>query len=176
MCRKIYAGNPFVEAVEIGYTHRRRHGCGRHRRRCRVRAGDLPLREPPIGHRLPLRLSPRRASAAQRQDAARDDRGDRSRATEAWPRLLQHPVVVGCHLPESPTDILQWFNRFAPSRYEVVGMVEMSSGRRAVRLLLECRRARARGARPNSVWLLRRAVGPKFRLSREPRRAAGAGS
>ena len=123
--RRLYAGNPFVEAREIG---------------ARIAADTATTdtiailgSEPEIlvyagqtlRDRLHVRVSARRAAAGQPAHAARDDRGNRGGGAE---------YLVYCDVPASwsaspgaPTDILQWFNRYAPAHYDVVGIVEIGS-------------------------------------------------
>jgi 4-amino-4-deoxy-L-arabinose transferase-like glycosyltransferase len=153
VCRRIYAGNPFVEAVEIG---------------TRI-AGDTVAADTiaVVGSEPEIFLYANRRSATGYlyvyplvEPQPFNVRMQHEMIAEI--EAAQPKYLVYCNIqsswaatPESPKDILEWFNRFAPSRYEVVGTVEMSSGGGPSRYYWNAE-ARARGARPNSVWLLRR--------------------
>jgi hypothetical protein len=57
--------------------------------------------------------------------------------------------------PGAPTDILQWFNRYAPARYDVVGIVEIGSAGVPPAYFWDSE-ARRHSPGANSLWVLRR--------------------
>jgi 4-amino-4-deoxy-L-arabinose transferase-like glycosyltransferase len=151
--RKMYVGNPFVEAQEIGARIAADTGTtdkvailgsepellvysGR-----RSATGYMyvyPLVEP-----QPANLRMQREMIAEIEAAA--------------PKYL-----VYCNVPTSwsasplaPTDILQWFNRYAPAHYDVVGIVEIGSAGAPPAYFWDAD-ARQRVPGPNSLWVMRR--------------------
>lgn len=151
--RKMYAGNPFVEAREIGA-----------RIASDTTATDTVAilgSEPEI-----LVYSGRRSATGYmyvyplvepQSDNVRMQHEMMAEIEAARPKYL-----VYCNLstswaatPESPTDILQWFNRYAPAHYDIVGMIEIGSGAAPPAYFWDAQ-ARGRPPNPNSVWVLRR--------------------
>ena len=57
--------------------------------------------------------------------------------------------------PYAPTEILQWFNRYAQQHYELIGIVETRSSEMPSAFFWNAE-ARRRRPGPNSVWVLRR--------------------
>lgn len=57
--------------------------------------------------------------------------------------------------PGAPTDILQWFNRYAPAHYDVAGIVDVGSAGTPAAYHWDAAAARHVPG-PNSLWVLRR--------------------
>jgi 4-amino-4-deoxy-L-arabinose transferase-like glycosyltransferase len=153
VCRRIYAGNPFVEAREIGG---------------RIAADTAPGDTVAIvGSEPEILVYANRRSATgylyvyplvePQPDNVRMQREMMAEIEAARPKYLVYCNVQASWAarPDSPTDILAWFNRYAASNYEVAGVVELPADGRPAGYYWNAD-ARARGARPNAVWLLRR--------------------
>jgi hypothetical protein len=151
--RKMYAGNPFVEAREVG---------------ARIARDTTPAdtiavigsepeiyvysgRRPATGYlyAYPL-VEPQPDNVRMQHEMIAEIEGAR-------PKYL-----VYCDLqsswaarPDSPKDILGWFNRYAPAYYELVGLVEIGSSGTPPVYVWDAE-ARRTPMRPNSLWVLRR--------------------
>ncbi len=151
--RTLYAGNPFVEAREVG---------------ARIAADTAPTDTLAIlGSEPELLVYAGRRSATgymyvyplvEPQPAnLRMQREMIAEIEAAAPKYL-----VFCDVPASwsaspgaPTDILQWFNRYAPAHYDVVGIVEIGSAGTPPAYVWGAD-ARQRVPGPNSLWVMRR--------------------
>jgi hypothetical protein len=153
VCRRIYAGNPFVEAREVG---------------ARIAADSAPGDTVAIvGSEPEILVYANRRSATgylyvyplvePHPDNVRMQRDMTAEIEAARPKYIVYCNVQSSWAagPDSPKDILQWFNRYAASQYEVAGLVELPAGGGPAGYYWNAE-ARARGARPNAVWLLRR--------------------
>jgi hypothetical protein len=153
VCRTAYPGNPFVDARDIGA-----------RIAADTVAGDTVA---VVGSEPEIFLYANRRSATgylyvyplvEPQPYNVKMQHEMIAEIEA----AQPKYLVYCNIqsswaagPESPKDILEWFNRYAPSRYEVVGMVELPADGGPSGYYWNAD-ARARGPRPNSMWVMRR--------------------
>lgn len=151
--RTVYAGNPFVEARAIG---------------ARI-ASDTAATDTVaiVGSGPEILVYAGRPSATgymyvyplvePQPDNVRMQHEMMSEIEAAQPKYL-----VYCNLPsswaataESPKDILQWFNRYAPAHYDVIGIIEVGSGSTPSAYFWDAEAwRRAPGA--NSLWVLRR--------------------
>jgi 4-amino-4-deoxy-L-arabinose transferase-like glycosyltransferase len=151
--RTLYAGNPFVEAREVG---------------ARIAADTASTDTIAIlGSEPEILVYAGRRSATgymyvyplvESQPAnLRMQREMIAEIEAAAPKYL-----VYCNVPTSwsaspgaPTDILQWFNRYAPAHYDVVGIVEIGSAGTPPAYVWGAD-ARQRIPGPNSLWVMRR--------------------
>jgi hypothetical protein len=153
VCGRLFAGNPFVEAREVGASI----------------AGDSAADDTVgvIGSEPEILVYANRRSATrylyvyplvERQPLnAAMQREMMAEIEAARPKYL-----VYCNVPfswaagpDSPRDILEWFNRYAPRHYELVGMAALG-GDGTPSAYYRDAEARAQGPRPNSLWVLRR--------------------
>jgi Dolichyl-phosphate-mannose-protein mannosyltransferase len=153
VCRTMYAGNPFVEARQIG---------------ARI-AGDTAAADTVaiLGSEPEILVYAGRRSATgylyvyplvePQPENARMQHEMMAEIETARPKYL-----VYCNVPTSwaaspgsPTDILQWFNRYGPAHYDIVGIVEVGSAAAPPAYYWDAA-ALKRAPGPNSVWVLRR--------------------
>jgi hypothetical protein len=150
---KMYSGNPFVEAVEIG---------------ARI-ARDTTAKDTVaiLGSEPEILVYAGRKSATgymyvyplvEAHPANLEMQHEMIREIEA----AQPKYLVYCNLqvswlatPQSPTDILTWFNQYAPAHYDVVGIVEIGSAGAPPGYFWDAE-ARARRPGPGSIWVLRK--------------------
>ncbi|MCX6546184.1 MAG: glycosyltransferase family 39 protein [Acidobacteria bacterium] len=151
--RKIYAGNPFVEAKAIG---------------ARI-ASDTTAADTIaiLGSEPEILVYAGRQSATgylyvyplvePQADNVRMQREMMSEIEAARPKYLLYCNVSMSWLatPQSPTDIREWFNRYAPAHYDIVGIIEIGSAGVPSEYFWDAE-ARRRAPGPNSVWVLRR--------------------
>ena len=151
--RTMYSGNPFVEAREVG---------------ARIARDTTPAdtvavlgSEPEIfvysGRRsatgyiytYPL-VEPQPANLRMQHEMMAE-------IEAARPKYLVYADLQSswAATPDSPKDILGWFNRFAPANYDLVGLVEIGSGGTPTAYFWDDE-ARRTPMRPNSLWVLRR--------------------
>jgi len=151
--RRLYPGNPFVEAREVA---------------ARIAADTTPSDTVAIlGSEPELLVYAGRRSATgymyvyplvePHPANLRMQREMIAEIEAASPRYL-----VYCNVPASwaaspgaPTDILQWFNRYAPARYDVVGIVEVGSADTPPAYYWDAAAVR-HAPGPNSLWVMRR--------------------
>ncbi len=151
--RRLYPGNPFVEAREVA---------------ARIAADTAPSDTVAVlGSEPELFVYAGRRSATgymyvyplvEPQPAnLRMQREMIAEIEASSPKYL-----VYCNVPVSwaaspgaPVDILQWFNRYAPARYDVVGIVEVGSAGTLPGYFWDAAAVR-HAPGPNSLWVLRR--------------------
>jgi len=151
--RRLYPGNPFVEAREVA---------------ARIAADTNPSDTVAVlGSEPELFVYSGRRSATgymyvyplvEPQPAnLRMQREMIAEIEAASPRCLVYCSVPASWAasPGAPTDILQWFNRYAPARYDVVGIVEVGSAGTLPGYYWDAAAVR-HAPGPNSLWVLRR--------------------
>jgi 4-amino-4-deoxy-L-arabinose transferase-like glycosyltransferase len=150
---KAYPGNPFVEALEIGKYIARNTT---EEDRIAILGSEPEIlvysgRRSATGYVYVYPLVELHANNVKMQHEMM------SEIEAARPKYLVYCNLAVSWLAtsESPKDILQWFNRYAPAHYDVVGMVEMSSDGAPSEYYWDAA-ARRRPPRENSVYVLRR--------------------
>lgn len=153
VCRKMYAGNPFVEAREVG---------------TRLAGDTTPADTIAVfGSEPEIFVYSERRSATgyiytyplvePQPDNVKMQHEMMAEIEASRPKYLVYCDVQSswASTPESPKDILRWFDRYAPPNYDLVGLVEIGSSQSPAAYFWDAE-ARRRPVRPNSLWVLRR--------------------